>query len=192
MYEINEHPDAPEQDELAEYVVEPVPPREIRRQRDGGSTLVEENLLEHDAVDAYVEMTQPEDRSMTDVGTVLYRLVQIFGTPQFPEYQAGNDISWRDNDTFKYLLRIRESGEEVVPGEGSSAVDDESGDDESDGSWLVTVFDHKVRLGIGLAEWHDDPDATLDVDPTEAVPLMAVVKNGVSDPVQCEYGDKWF
>lgn len=185
MYEINDHPDAPSREEMTEYVAEPVPPREIRRQRDAGLTLVEENLLEHDAVDAYVELNQPEDREMTDIGTVLYRLVQIFGTPQFPEYQAGNDISWREDDTFKYLLRIREHGEAVVPTEGSTEVED--GD-----SWLVTVFDHKVRLGIGLAEWHDDPDATVEVDPEVALPLLAVVKNGVSDPIQCEYGDKWF
>lgn len=194
MYEINDHPDAPSREEMGEYVVEPVPPREIRRQRDSGRTLVEENLLEHEAVDAYVELTQPQDRQMVDIGTVLYRLVQIFGTPQFPEYQAGNDISWRDDDTFKYLFRVRERGKAVIPTEGSSTIDevrDEAADD-ADAAWLITVFDHKIRLGVGLAEWHDDPDAAVDVDPGVAVTMLAIVKNGVTDPVQCEYKDKWF
>lgn len=189
MYEISDHPEAPSRDEMEEYVVEPIPAREIRRQRDAGRTLLEENLLEHEAVDAYVELTQPKDRGVTDVGTVLYRLVQIFGTPQFPEYQAGNDISWRENDTFKYLFEVRKGGPlQATPGERTDPDDDSVPDDRR----LITVFDHKVRLGIGLAEWHDDPDATVDVDPAEVVPLMAVVKNGVSEPVQCEYGDTWF
>ncbi len=186
MYEVMDHPEAPEPEEMGEFVVEPVAPGNVREKREAGLTLVEENLLQHDDVDAYVELSEPGDREMVDVGTVLYRLVQIFGTPQFPEYQAGNDISWRTDDTFKYLLRVRK-------GVDAPSLDDEGADgDGGSAEWLVTVFDHKVRLGVGLAEWHEDPDASVEVDPAEAIPLMAVIRQGVADPVQCEYEDLWF
>ncbi|PSP75706.1 hypothetical protein BRC81_15085 [Halobacteriales archaeon QS_1_68_20] len=178
MYEVMDHPEAPAPEEMGEYLVEPVAPEEIREKRESGLTLVEANLLQHDDVDAYVELSEPTDRDIVDVGTVLYRLVQIFGTPQLPEYQAGNDISWRTDDTFKYLLRVRREPEEVVLGEEASADGEE---------WLVTVFDHRVRLGVGLAAWSEDPDATVSVDPAEAIPLMAVIRHGVVDPVECEY-----
>jgi hypothetical protein len=182
MYNVLNHPDAPAVEELSEYVVEPVAPDVIERRREAGETLVEANLLEHDAIDAYVELSQP-DEEIVDVGTVLYRLVQLFGTPQFPEYRAGEDISWRHDETFKYLLSAREGAEAPVEGDPEATTDD---------GRLLTVFDYHVGLGIGLAAWHDGPDATVDVETEEAIALMALITHAVTDPVQCEYEDLWF
>lgn len=173
MYEIRDHPDAPSLDELREFVVEPIPPGEIRRRRDDGEHLVEVNLLDHDAVDAYVELDGP-GRSELDIGTVLYRLVQLFGTPPFPEYRAGTDISWRDDTTFKYLFRARGTEE------------------SADAGRLVTVHDWHVRLGVSHAAWTDDPDTRPSVDPSTAIATLALVANIVTEPVECEYRGKWF
>lgn len=173
MFDIREHPDAPALDELREFVVEPIPPDEIRARRDVGEHLVEVNLLDHEAVDAYIELEGPA-ASEIDIGTVLYRLVQLFGTPPFPEHQAGNDISWRTDTTFKYLLEAR-------PADNPSAT-----------GRLLTVHDWRVHLGVSHAAWAADPSADLDVDPAEAITTLALVSNIVTEPVECEYEGKWF
>lgn len=179
-YEVLDHPEAPSLEEMGEFVVEPVAPDVIRDNRENeGLALVETNLLEHPDIDAYIELGDP-NAPANDIGTVLYRLVQIFGTPQLPEYAAGRDISWRSDDTFKYLLRVRRGATEDSPA------------DQADGQWLVTVFDHHVRVGVGLAEWREDPTAELSVDPAEAIPILAVIANGVREPVACEYDDAWY
>lgn len=169
MYEIREHPDTPDLEALGEFVVEPVAPDAIRDRREAGEELVEVNLLDADEVDAYVELNpDPRAPGDTDIGTALYRLVQLFGTPQFEEYVAGEDISWRDDETFKYLFEVTREDE---PGE-----------------WLITVHDWRVRLGVSLAAWSGDLDAEAPaVDPSEAVSLLALVTNLVTEPVFCEY-----
>lgn len=170
MFDIREHPDAPEFDELGEYTIEPVAPEEIRRRRDDGDELREVNLLEHDDVDAYVELEpNPEQPGMqTDIGTAYYRFTQLWGTPQFEEYVAGNDVSWRDDETFKYLFEVTE--------------------EDGTGEWLITVHDWRVRLGVSLAGWSSELDGDAPaVDPDEAVALLALVTNVASEPVLCEH-----
>jgi len=170
MFDIRDHPDAPDFDELGEYVIEPVDPEEIRRRRDDGDELREVNLLEHDAVDAYVEL-EPEPQQPgqeTDIGTAYYRFTQLFGTPQFGEFHAGNDLDWRDNETFKYLFTVtREDG----PGE-----------------WLITIHDWRVSLGVSLADWASEIDGDdPPVDRDEAIALLALVTNVAGEPVLCEH-----
>ena len=176
-----DHPDGPTEEEMGEYVIDAIDPDKIQKKREDGLTLVEENLLEHEDVDAFINLNDPGKTGMVDVGTVLYRLIQIFGTPQMPEYQAGNDISWRTDETFKYLLRVRKGVDQEAIAEGKDE------DLEADGEWLVTVFDHRVRLGVGLAKWDEDPDATVEVVPEEVIPIMAIIKHGVEDPVECVF-----
>jgi len=173
MFDIREHPDAPAPDELRQFIVEPVPPDEIQARRDAGEHLHEVNLLDHDAVDAYIELEGPATAEI-DIGTVLYRLVQLFGTPPFPEFQAGTDISWREDTTFKYLLEARPA------------------DDPDDAGQLFTVHDWRVHLGVSHAAWATEPAGDLAIDPTEAITTLALVSNIVTEPVECEYGGKWF
>lgn len=175
-YDIENHPERPPLEELGEFIVEPVPPAEIRDRRDRGEVLVETNLMEHEDVDAYVELGDPERGLRENIGTVLYRLVQLFGTPQLPEFRAGTDISDRTDTTFKYLLEVSETGPEDQPAR----------------NWLITVHDWHVRLGVSLAEWSDDPEGQPSVEKSEAIALLALVNNAVTEPVRCEYKGKFF
>lgn len=173
MFDIRDHPEAAEFDELGEHLVEPVPWATIRDHRVDGLSLREINLLEHVEVDAYVELEGPAHSGM-DIGTVLYRLVELFGAPPFPEYQAGNDISWRTNETFKYLLPIRQDG--VSEGSGH----------------LLTVHDWQARLGVSLTAWDRDPMTTVDDFVEAAITSLAIAHNVVTEPVRCEYEEVWF
>lgn len=175
--DITEHPEAPDLETLGEFVVEPVRRDEIERRRESGQTLIEENLVERDDLDVHVGLDRQSSgrEHVQDIGNYLYRYTQLFGAPQFPEYLAGEDISWRTNETFKYLLRIS------AP-EGSDLPDD----------WLVTVFDWKVRLGVAVAEWREEEDAALDVDRDHALASLKLVHNVGSERVRCEYEDVWY
>jgi hypothetical protein len=175
-FDIENHPESPSLDELGEFIIEPVPPAEIQTRRDRGEVLVETNLMDHDAVDAYVELGDPERGIRENVGTVLYRLVQLFGTPQLPEFRAGTDISHRTDATFKYLLEVSETDPDDPPAR----------------DWLITVHDWHVRLGVSLADWSDDPEDRPSVEKSEAIDLLALVNNAVTEPVECEYEGKFF
>lgn len=177
---IHEHPEAPDIEELHNFIVEPVPPAEIQDHLDDGRVLVEDNLVERDDLDIRIPLHRASDgREMqADIGTFLYRYVQLFGTPNVPGYTAGEDISWRTNETFKYLLK-------VTP---ESAADDEDLPDE----WLMTLCDWKVGLGVGFAEWADDEDADVEAGEYTALTTLRLAHNIGSEPVQCEFEDIWY
>jgi hypothetical protein len=174
---IQEHPDAPDLAELGEFVMEPVPRAEIEQRREDGQSLVEDNLSERDNLDVYVGLnrTSRGREEVQDIGNFLYRYTQLFGAPQCPEYLAGEDISNRTNETFKFLLRVTAPEETPYPPE-----------------WLVPVFDWKVRLGVGVAEWRDDAAATLTVDRDLALATIKLIHNAGVEPVRCEYEDIWY
>lgn len=213
---ITEHPDAPDRSALGDFLVEPVPEAEITARRAEGQHLVERNVLEADALDVYAELDpEPFEPGHDDVGTVLYRLVQLFGTPPFPEYRAGEDISHRTDTTFKYLFTVKRG------------VTDP--DDDPEEEWLVTVHDWHVSLGVSLATWRDgnaeetsetaadtedaentdgtartdatdvadDADDAVDVvdpdiDVDRALSSLALVYYVVTDSVQCVFADRWY
>lgn len=176
--EIREHPDAPDFEELQEFSMEPVPPAEIARHRERGDVLVEYSLREHPELQATIDLDQTPlgPTSGQDVGTALYRLIQLFGTPNVETYPAGTDLREREDATFKYLF-------EVVHG------DPEAPEDE----WLVTVHDWHVQLGASLAAWREDPEADPPEPPVEdAIVLLALVRNVAGEPVPCEYEEVWY
>lgn len=177
--DIRDHPDAPPTEELRDFTLVPVAREAIERKQEAGAELVEVNLRES-RDDVYVDL-EPDPTSRgpaDDIGTALYRLVQLFGTPQVPGFEAGSDISWREDTTFKYLFRL-------TPGETDDV--DRSLPDE----WLVTAYDWHTELGVGLAGWSDGDDPAAYGDAVELVTL-ALVTNIVTDAVPCEYEDKWF
>ena len=176
--DIRDHPDAPSLEELREFTLVPVAREEIEARYADGEDLRELNLREERG-DVYVELNPNPDESgaTLDIGMVLYRLVQLFGTPQVPGYEAGGDVSGREDTTFKYLFRVSRNGD----GDGSLPAE-----------WLVTVFDSHVDLGVGLAGWSGD-----DVDPAEygddvVLVSLALATNVVTEPVTCAYEDKWY
>lgn len=175
--DIRNHPDAPPVEELREFTLVPVAREEIERRRDDGEELRELNLRES-REDVHVDL-EPDPTSRgpaDDIGTALYRLVQLFGTPQVPGFEAGSDISQRDDTTFKYLFRL-------TTGEGTT------GDRRLPDEWLVTVYDWHTQLGVGLAGWDDDPEA---YDDAVGLVTLALVTNVASEAVECEYEDIWY
>ena len=177
-YDIREHPQAPPVEELREFTLIPVAREEIRSRREAGATLRELNLRE-ERDDVYVELEpDPTERGRhDDVGTALYRLVQLFGTPNVPGYDAGDDLSGREDTTFEYLLRVV----------NESDADERTLPDE----WLITVYDYHVELGVGLAGWDDEVDPAAYDDAVGLVSL-ALATNIVTEPLECVYEDKWF
>lgn len=176
--DIRDHPDAPSLEELREFTLVPVARGEIETRFQNGEELRERNLRE-ERTDVSVQLNADpgEPGGNLDVGMVLYRLVQLFGTPQVPGFEAGGDVSDRDDTTFKYLFRL------IREGEVDGSLPDE---------WLVTVFDNHVDLGVGLAGWSGD-----GVDPSEygddvVLVSLALATNVVTEPVTCAYEDKWY
>lgn len=186
--DIRNHPEAPPLEELREFTLVPIAGEEIRRRRDDGEELVELNLRESRS-DVYVEM-EPDPTSRgpaDDIGTALYRLVQLFGTPQFPEFEAGTDVSWRDDTTFKYLFRLTTAPDGEGEGDETAA-----GDRELPDEWLVTVFDWHTQLGVGLAGWSGDGVDPDEYDGAVGLVTLALVTNLVTEALQCEYEDMWY
>ena len=175
-FEIREHPDAPPVEQLQDLTLVPVPPEEIERRMAEGQQLQELNLMdERDDVVVHLDTTPLEEETNADIGTALYRLTQLFGTPQFPGYAAGTDVSDREDTTFKYLF-------ELQTGEDAEDLPD---------SWLVTIFDYHVRLGVGLAGWEGETDPA-EYDETVDLVSIALAANVTTEPIQCEYKDKWY
>lgn len=185
--DIREHPDAPDLERIQDVTVDPVPRGEIERRREEGYVLVEDKLRERADLDIRLELNdEPGEAYDDDVGTVLYRYCQLFGTPQLPEYQAGEDISDREDEVFKYLLRASVKGEDHgLPNE-----------------WLFTVYDWRVELGASIAEWQESEesgsttpttlDADFEADTDVALTTLQFVHNVGNEPVQCEYEGIWF
>jgi hypothetical protein len=174
-----EHPDAPGIEALAELVVEPVARAEIERRRDAGETLAEDPVRERgDLEEVYVNLNRQvrgHDREQ-DVGTYLYRYTQLFGAPQCPEYLAGEDVSWREDETFKYLLAV------------------DAGDLDTDdlpAEWLMTVYDWRVSLGVSVAAWREE-GGELTAERPVALASLQLAYNVGSEPVRCEYEDGWY
>ncbi|WP_224332259.1 hypothetical protein [Haloprofundus halobius] len=173
--DIRDHPDAPDLEALGDLTLEPIPAAEIRRRLDDGDELLEDQLREREDLDAYVELNRrAEGGEYGDIGTALYRLVQLFGAPQVPGYEAGSDLRERTDETFKYLFRV-----------GADA-------DELPDSWLVTVHDWHVDLGVGLAAWESTGVDPAETETTVALVSLALVTNVVTEPVQCEYENIWY
>ncbi|WP_117591870.1 hypothetical protein [Haloprofundus halophilus] len=173
--DIRDHPAAPDLDALGDLTLEPVPAEEIRRRLDDGDELLEDELRERDDVDAYVELNRrSQGGEYGDIGTALYRLVQLFGTPQLPGYEAGGDLRERTDETFNYLFRVGTDAEELP--------------DE----WLVTVHDWHVDLGVSLAGWESDGVDPAEMETAVGLVSLALVTNVVTEPVQCEYEDIWY
>ncbi|MFB6221635.1 MAG: hypothetical protein ABEH90_09365 [Halolamina sp.] len=178
MHDIREHPDAPDLDRITEFTVEPVPLERVRERRENGEVLVRDNLLDRDDLDVRIPLSdEPAEDETENVGVALYRLVQLFGTPNLPEYLAGSDISWREDDTFGYLFR--------------AVTDQDEGSEELPDSWLFTVHDYHVRLGASVVEWRDEA-GDLTADTETALTSLHLAHNLANEPVQCEFKDLWF
>lgn len=178
--DIRTHPDAPDPELFreSEFLVEPIPLDEIEQKREQGMVLVEDNVRERDDLNvmAYIS-DDPSGQNAQSVGIGLYRLVQLFGTPQLPEYRAGEDITHRTDEVFKYLFRAR-------------FEEDARPDEEFPEEWLFTVHDSHVRFAASVAEWRDQTDDTsFTADDELALTTYALAQQLVVEPIPCVYED---
>lgn len=174
--EIREHPDTPDLELFESVTVEPVPIDEIERKREQGLVLVEDNVRTRDDLDVMAYLSPDSDGAEShSIGVGLYRLVQLFGTPQFPEFRAGEDISHRTNSVFKYLFRV-------------DLGDVDTDDEEIPQEWLFTVHDTNVRYAASVAEWREDDEEFTAPDDL-ALATYALAQQLIVDPVPCVYED---
>ncbi len=174
--DIRNHPEAPDFEELQDIVVEPVPREEIESRRADGEVLVEDNVRERDDLNVVAYLSGEAGAVETDnIGVPLYRLTQLFGTPQFPELQAGEDISWRTDETFKYLFRVTYKGNP----------------DELPSEWLMTIHDSHVRYAASVAEWRDEATG-FTADSKLALTSYMLALEIVLEPVECVFEDMLF
>lgn len=173
--DIRKHPDAPDPESLEDVLVEAIPPEEIERKRQEGKVLVEDNVREREDLNVIAYLSpNPDGSENVSVGVGLYRLIQLFGTPQMPEYHAGEDISFRTDETFKYLFRAQRGD-----------VDE---DDDLPEEWLFTVHDSEVRYAASVAEWRDD-DEEFTADDQVALTTYALAQQLAVEPVEAVYED---
>lgn len=165
--------------QLQEFHVEPVSPARIAERREDGETLVTVD------VPSYLGPRLDVD---VDTSIVLYRLVQLFGTPNVPGLEAGADQPDRETRTWQYLLDARYEPEE---GEGWQR--------------LLSVYDHKTNVSVGMSAWTDADESTFpfpepSVEPHPDVDLppdddlkgvVRVVRSTVEHVVEATYKDLW-
>ncbi|WP_435153275.1 hypothetical protein [Haladaptatus sp. DFWS20] len=117
----------------------------------------------------------PDALQTDNIGVPYYRLTQLFGTPQFPELQAGEDIRWRTDETFKYLFRVTYKGTH----------------DELPNEWLMTIHDSHVRFAASVAEWRDEAMG-FTADSKLALTTYTLALQIVLEPVECVFEDMLF
>jgi len=180
---------------LQGFTLQPVAPEAIEARLAAGDRL------------AVVDLPGRLDRRLhvdAGTGTVLYRLVELFGTPNVPGFEAGADQPPRERTTWRYLF---ETTYEPVP-EGEIGIDDgETAVWATPRECLVAVYDWKTNVSVGVATWEpaglDDraaqlpePGADGDLPPgVDAEPflvgLVQLVVATVEEPVGATYKGQW-
>lgn len=177
-----------------QFTLEPVDPEMVRRRAAGGETLRTTDIPDH------LGRTLAAD---VDTGPALYRLVQLFGTPNVPGLEAGADQPDREATTWQYLFGVT-----YTPGEADPTIPVPAEETE----YRLSVYDYRTNLSVGLSRWSDpvqetDPDGDVGrvaAEPTgEAVPgedlpdeeflvaLVQLVLSAVEHPVEATYGELW-
>lgn len=164
---------------LERTTLEPVAPATVRERLADGEML------------ATVDVPGHLDRSLvveTGTGAVLYRLVQLFGTPNVPGLGAGADQPDREATTWQYLFSF---AHEPEAGEPTRA--------------LVSVYDYRTDVSVGVSTWRrpDEPPARQVPEPTPDGPVpgdldeeflvgaVQAVLHTVEEPVQATYKGLW-
>lgn len=140
------------------FTVEPVAPTVIRDRLDDGRVLVTTDVPD------YLDRSIASD---ADPGIALYRLVQLFGTPNVPGLEAGADQPMRERTTWQYLFRVGVGPAADVDdtsdaaGTDAAATDATGADAGATGEApaagredLLSVYDYRTDLSVGISEWH--------------------------------------
>jgi hypothetical protein len=129
-----------------------------------------------------------------DPGAALYRLVQLFGTPNAPGFEAGGVSRERTVTTWQYLFEVNYEPRE-----------DEGEDTPT--TFLLSVYDYKTDVSTGVSGWNPDIDeGVMVLDPvgnTNDVSLTSIpddeflegvvqlVLNMVEEPVPATHEQLW-
>lgn len=161
----------------------PTPPREINEQLADGAALETMDLPSYLGTKA---------RTDCETGVALYRLVQLWGTPNGPGMTAGAMQVDRERTTWQYLFDVaydrRAEDAETVPA-----------------SFRLSVYDYKTDVSAGL--WDlvptDDGDGTVR-EPAESAlesvspppdafleGVVSLVLNMVEEAVPSTYQELW-
>lgn len=164
------------------FTLRPADPEEVRRRFEAGEALATMDLPSYLARPLTVD---------ADTGLALYRLVQLFGTPNVAGLEAGADQPDRELTTWQYLFEVTFESEE---------------DDADAREFLLSVYDYKTDVSTGLSTFLADPEAGggqprqpardpppgLDVPDDEfLVGVVQLVLNTVEEPVPATFKDLW-
>lgn len=138
----------------------PVPPEEIA-ERGETATLVTTDVPD------YLDKGVAPD---VDCAIALYRLVQLFGTPNVPGLEAGADQHSRERTTWQYLFRVVDEPE-----------------DGPERELLLSVYDDGTTVSAGLSEWvpHEDAPTPARGDRVSLEPSGDPLPSGMPDDDYC-------
>lgn len=170
------------------FTLRPVPPEQVSEAAATGRTL------------HTMDVPQYTGRSLAptvDTGTALYRLVQLFGTPNVPGLEAGAAQPTRERTTWQYLFSVVYS-----PPEGEEEPPVAAPAEETE--LLLSAYDYKTNLSVGLSEWQPTNGERTAAEPSgEPLPggdlpdeaflvvLVQLVLSSVEHPVEATYQELW-
>lgn len=162
------------------FTLSPADPASIRARLDGAEVLVTTDLP------AYLGRELVVDE---ETGVALYRLVQLFGTPNVPGLEAGAAQPARNRTTWQYLFDVAY----------------EPPDDEPY-AFTLSVYDYGTDVSCGLSAFVE-PDGEPERrvyepvgDPLEGIEfpgddflvgVVQLVLNTVEEPVPATYRELW-
>ena len=165
------------------FTLTPVDPEQLRDAVREGQTL--------ETTDIPGYLGRPA-RASCDPGDALYRLVQLWGTPNVPGVTAGAIQRDRDLTTWQYLFEV-----EYEPRPEDDAAIPRSFD--------LSVYDYRTEVSAGLSAFTEaEPDrgpvrepapsvvASMEMPPTWFLEgVVALTLNMVEEPVPATYGELW-
>lgn len=169
------------QEHFQRFDLEPVDPRTIAERFDADDSL---EIADLPLTVGRQVVPEPE------TGTALYRLVQLFGTPNVPGVEAGvPDQRTRYRSTWTYLFRV---------------TYDRRPDDDVPGEFLLAIYDYETDVSVGLAGWRDDGEGAVHepvmADETDVPPrvpdefasdIVKLALSVIEEPVPATYEDVW-
>ncbi|MFB6360547.1 MAG: hypothetical protein ABEH59_04425 [Halobacteriales archaeon] len=161
----------------------PTPPGEINE------ALADGAALETMDIPSYLG---PPAQTDCDTGVALYRLVQLWGTPNAPGMTAGAVQLERDRTTWQYLFDVEYERRA-------------SDDDEVPGSFRLSVYDYETDVSAGLWGFSptDDGNGTVREPAESTVPavspppddflegVVSLTLNMVDEAVPATYKELW-
>lgn len=150
---------------------------------------IEERIADGEVLKT-VDLPMHLDRQLVvdpETGMALYRLIQLFGTPNVTVWTAGSGMPDRDVTSWKYLFDVTFSGE-----------------DSEDRQFLLSIYDHKTEVSVGLSLWDKVGDEGPVPEPMASPPegfelpdekfcegLVQLTLNVVEEPVPATFKELW-